>query len=321
MSDLEIPIRKWLSEVLEVDASHFTLCRTTAGKHNHSWFVQLPEQSYVLRVAPPDDPALYLFYEYRMMRREPELHAILRRQTTVPVPKVIAHCRLHPEMGPDAILLEQLPGKPLSAAPNLAAGQLDRVLFDVGNAMRQVHAIRKEDEFGYPAPPEEPGPLKPQTNWHAAFGAMWEALIQDVERCGGYTDGEGNRLRRLWLTHHTVFKRNIPASLLHMDVWAENILVDAKGRLTGLLDWDRAVWGDPEIEFAVLDYCGISQPAFWEGYGQADPRKDPDSQTRRLFYLLYEMQKYIFISLARRGDQVSAEAHKQQCFELALKLA
>jgi aminoglycoside phosphotransferase (APT) family kinase protein len=74
-------------------------------------------------------------------------------------------------------------------------------------------------------------------------------------------------MRRLLDRHIDVFDRPVPASLLHMDVWAENILADERGRLRGLIDWDRALWGDPEIEFAVLDYCGISEPAFWEGYG------------------------------------------------------
>ena len=74
-------------------------------------------------------------------------------------------------------------------------------------------------------------------------------------------------MRRLLDRHAEVFDRPVPASLLHMDVWAENILADERGRLTGLIDWDRACWGDPEIEFAVLDYCGISEPPFWEGYG------------------------------------------------------
>ena len=42
-------------------------------------------------------------------------------------------------------------------------------------------------------------------------------------------------------------------------------LVDANNKVTGLIDWDRALYGDPEIEYAVLDVCGISKPAFWEG--------------------------------------------------------
>jgi len=91
-------------------------------------------------------------------------------------------------------------------------------------------------------------------------------------------------------------------------------------RLTCLLDWDRALWGDPEIEFAVLDYCGISEPAFWEGYGR---RRDesPEAQVRRVFYLLYEIQKYIVIRRVRYGSPAKAEPYRRQSLQLARTLA
>jgi aminoglycoside phosphotransferase (APT) family kinase protein len=100
-----------------------------------------------------------------------------------------------------------------------------------------------------------------------------------------------------------------------MDVWAQNILVDDAGALTGLIDWDRALWGDPEIEFAVLDYCGISHSPFWEGYG-AEREQSTDAGIRQRFYLLYELQKYIVIEQGRRNNPRAAQRYKHQCIEL-----
>ena len=85
-------------------------------------------------------------------------------------------------------------------------------------------------------------------------------------------------------------------------------------------DWDRALWGDPEIEFAFLDYCGISEPPFWEGYG-AVRNRSPEAEIRRLFYLLYEVQKYIVIRRVRGNDPVRADAYRRQCLRLADQLA
>jgi fructosamine-3-kinase len=90
--------------------------------------------------------------------------------------------------------------------------------------------------------------------------------------------------------------------------------------LTGLLDWDRAPWGDPEIEFAVLDYCGISEPAFWEGYG-AERDRSPEAEVRRVFYLLYELQKYIFIRRVRRNRPDQAEQYRRRSLDLARQLS
>lgn len=148
---------------------------------------------------------------------------------------------------------------------------------------------------------------------------MWNLLIDDIVACRGYTADEADRMRRLLDKHLPVFDRNVPASLLHMDIWAENLLCDAGGELTGIIDWDRALWGDPEIEFAVLDYCGVSTPAFWEGYGQ--PRDTgPEACIRRIFYLLYEVQKYIVIQRARRHNPAAADRYRAQCLELAESL-
>jgi hypothetical protein len=89
--------------------------------------------------------------------------------------------------------------------------------------------------------------------------------------------------------------------------------------VSGLVDFDRALWGDVEIEFAVLDYCGVSEPAFWEGYG-AERDESPAAMIRRQFYLLYEMQKYMPIRIWRRNDPMGAERYKRQSLLLAMQL-
>jgi len=90
-----------------------------------------------------------------------------------------------------------------------------------------------------------------------------------------------------------------------MDVWSQNILVDSAGNVTGLVDFDRALWGDPELEFAVLDYCSMSEPAFWQGYG-SERQQSLSARIRQKFYLLYEMQKYMPIAVWRRRDEQRA---------------
>src|SRR4051794_36088582 len=63
---------------------------------------------------------------------------------------------------------------------------------------------------------------------------------------GSGSGPSASSLRGLPDRHRRVFERPVPAALLHMDVWAENLLAGPGGRLTGLIDWDRALWGDPE---------------------------------------------------------------------------
>jgi aminoglycoside phosphotransferase (APT) family kinase protein len=291
------------------------LRRSPTGKFNATYFVEGGPRPLVLRVAPPDDPERVLFYEYRMMRQEPGLHALIREKTAVPVPAILAYDTSHRRLDRDYLVMEQMAGEPLSERADLSARAVADLLREVGQCLRQVHALTGVG-FGYVG---EHCPMEPQPQWAGAFLVMWNKLLDDIERCGGYSSEEASRMRRLLDRYISAFDRSVPASLLHMDVWAQNILADGSGRLTGLLDWDRALWGDPEIEFAVLDYCGISEPPFWEGYG-AERDRSPEAEIRRVFYLLYEVQKYIFIRRVRNGDPLRADAYKRQSWRLARSL-
>jgi len=212
--------------------------------------------------------------------------------------------------------MERLPGRALSDVPHVSARFYDRVLAQVGDSLCQMHALTAET-YGYIGAHR---PMEPQHTWWAAFRTMWNALLDDVEHAGGYSEGEAGSLRRLLDAYRGYFDRPVQASLLHMDVWSQNILVDERGALTGLVDLDRALWGDPEIEYAVLDYCGISEPAFWRGYGAARD-ESPSAQVRQRFYLLYEVQKYVVIRLWRRDDPAGAQRYKENSLRLAMPLA
>jgi fructosamine-3-kinase len=274
----------------------------------------------VLRIAPPDE-AGFLFYERLMMRQEPELHALIRANTTIPVAEVVAYDFSRSLIDRDYMLLAALPGLPLSDTPNLTTAHFHRALFQVGQYLRELHSLTAttclgREVFGYLGAHH---PMEPQASWAAAFQQMWRKLLDDVLACGTYNEAEGQAMAELLDLYLDHFDRPVVPSLLHMDVWSQNILIDDIGNVTGLVDFDRALWGDVEIEFAVLDYCGISEPPFWEGYGL--PRDEsPSAMIRRQFYLLYEIQKYMPIRVWRRQDPAGAACYKEQSFKLAAQL-
>lgn len=296
----------------------FTPIRT--GKHNTSYWVDSERGRFVLRIAPPDD-AGFLFYERQMMRQEPELHGLIRAQTTIPVAKVVGHDFSRTHIDRDYLLMTALPGTPLSDFSGLVGAQFQRALRQVGEYLCQLHTLTaaehlEEEAHGYLGAHR---PMEPQPTWAAAFRVMWNRLLDDVVACGSYAPDEAQAMRDLLDLYIELFDRSVIPRLLHMDVWSQNILVDEDGNVTGLVDFDRALWGDVEIEFAVLDYCGISELPFWEGYGA---RRDtsPSAMIRRQFYLLYEVQKYMPIRIWRRNDPISAARYKQQSLALAAQL-
>jgi aminoglycoside phosphotransferase (APT) family kinase protein len=277
------------------------------GKFNTSFFVSAGDEELVLRIAPPRD-AVFVFYERDMMRQEPGIHELVLAETTVPVALIMAFDDSHELIERDYLLMERLPGWPLT---EMQAVDRDHVLRQVGECLARVHRLTA-DTYGYIG---EHRPMEPQETWVTAFEIMWNRMIDDIVGVGHYDEQESRLLRELLDRHIALFDRPVVASLLHMDIWHQNIMVDAAGQVTGIVDWDRALWGDVEIEFAVLDYCGISEPAFWEGYGQ--PRDTSDAaRIRQVFYLLYELQKYIVIRQGRGNDSASARDHKRQVLDI-----
>ena len=304
-------IEQAVRRYLDLGPGSADISSPATGRFNSTYFVSGPEAEAVLRVAPPDD-AGFLFYERKMMAQEPPVHALVRETADVPAPAVLGYDTARDLLPRDYLVLERLPGVPLSQAAgvNLAA-----VWEQVGEMLARVHAIQGQ-RYGYDGPHL---PLAPRAAWGEAFHAMWNAMIDDIEGCKGYAPAEAERMRALLDRFMPLVDRGVPPSLLHMDVWHENVLVDRKGRVTGLLDWDRALWGDPEIEFAVLDYCGVSVPSFWRGYGGQRP-DGPDASVRNVLYLLYELQKYIVIWRARRADPATADRYRGESLRLASAL-
>ncbi len=305
---------------LNTDPATLRFTPIPTGKHNSSYLVEHNEARFVLRIAPPDDMG-FLFYERLMMRQEPQLHQLIRSRTDIPVADIIAGDFSRSQIDRDFLLMTALPGMPLSQAPGLAHTQFDQVLWQVGSYLRQLHMLTATAclgpaAYGYLGAHQ---PMEPQPNWAAAFRVMWHQLLDDVVACGSYTPQEAANMRDLLDQHLHQFDHPVTPCLLHMDVWSQNILIDLSGNVTGIVDFDRALWGDIEIEFAVLDYCGISEPAFWEGYGQ--PRDEsPAALIRRQFYLLYEVQKYMPIRIWRRNNPVDAARYKQRSMALAAPL-
>jgi aminoglycoside phosphotransferase (APT) family kinase protein len=281
------------------------------GKFNTSYFVHTDAGEFVLRIAPPPD-SVFVFYERDMMRQEPGIHSLLLRETSAPVARIVGHDDSHAIVDRDYLLMERLPGRPLC---EMASVDEPAVLAEVGSCLARVHKLAAP-HYGYLGPHR---PMPPQASWVEAFQMMWRKLIDDVVVTGHYTSAERDAFLRLLDRHLPLFDRPIPACLLHMDIWGQNILVSEEGRLTGLVDWDRALWGDPEIEFAVLDYCGISTPAFWEGYGR--PRDTSrEAAIRQVFYLLYEIQKYIIIEHGRKHNPSAARQYQRYVMQLARRI-
>ncbi len=269
-----------------------------AGKFSETFLVVGPKGKYILRVAPPES-LFQLFYEYRMMRQEPAIHAKLLKKTTVPVPVIEAHDFSRELIDRDYLIMSYIEGTPLSDA-NIGQSQYNNALRQWGGYVAQIHGVTDvEGRFGYLG---EHNCMDPQPTWAEAFAIMYRKQLDDIVESGVYDLKTAETAMKMLEENLSSFEHCKTSHLLHGDLWVTNLLVDDNGDVKAVIDFDRACWGDPQLDLAIAEYCGVTRPAFWEGYGETINTEDHDAAIRHMFYLLYEHQKYIVISMSRRRN-------------------
>lgn len=285
-----------------------------AGKFSQTFAVSSEDgKQFVLRIAPPDS-VLQLFYEYRMMRQEPGIHRRLLKETRVPVPPILAYDFSRRLIDRDFLIMPRLAGNPLNTVTLNSIGS-DRAFREWGQYVAEIHKITDPDNrFGYLG---EHQCMEPQTSWRKAFKIMYRKELDNICSCVVYSQTQAENAMALLEDHLEVFESCQISTLCHGDLWITNLLVQPDGKVTGVIDFDRACWGDIEWDIAIAEYCGITRPPFWKGYGRIVNTHSGDAAIRRLFYLLYEHQKYIIISMSsRRSDPGRARRYGRECLAI-----
>jgi fructosamine-3-kinase len=262
------------------------------GLYNEVFHVLTTRTDYVLRIAPPDSIPK-LFYEKDMIKSEPGIHAKILSQTDVPVAKIVYSDFSQGVIASDFLIMQFLPGH---------SGMFYHA--ELGRYVKQIHSVRG-DQYGYPV-----RNLKSYANWPDTFKACSHLIFRDCLKAGAINQNEHDWFLSVFGKHHHTVQ-NVEPCLLHLDLWSANILTE-NGRITGILDWDRGLYGDPELEFAVLDTYGYSTPAFFKGYGSTRPCSDK-AVIRQNLYIVYELIKYAFIRMARGRSYPTARHHVAQC--------
>ena len=104
---------------------------------------------------------------------------------------------------------------------------------------------------------------------------------------------------------------------VHWDLWAGNIFIKPKNGkyiLEGVIDWERALWGDPDIETAVS--CTFYGPAFFEGYGKQLADSRPEAVRQSLYRLYLRLILIIEAKVRYENAEHLPRAHQQLQKEL-----
>jgi aminoglycoside phosphotransferase (APT) family kinase protein len=256
-------------------------------------------RTVVLKIAPPPDVPL-LRYERGVIGAEARYLTLVHRELDgIAVPRLVAYGRGPKIFDAEWIFTSHLPGAALTAPPGtLPQEQTDRVRADLGALLARVHTVTGR-RFGYD------GDRPHGDTWREAFLAMVVSLLADAREWGVDLGIPAGEIESLLVRHGGVLDPVKRPALVHFDLWDGNLLCDwdAGGnlRLTGLVDGERYLFGDPLMDFvSPALYRHIEDEPdhpFVRGYRRVEGRATAldTAAARRL--TLYRLHLYLLMTI------------------------
>lgn len=252
----------------------------TEGFYNAAYLAELDDgRRCVLKVAPPDTLPV-LRYERDIMAAEVAALRLAAIHTSMPVPEVYAFDTTRRLLPSPYMLMAYLPGQPLHRLrPTLspeAQAAIDRTL---GGYMAQLHAIGGAG-FGplaHPASPKQP--------WRQVFLGLLRDVLADGRVVGVPLPLAPEAILGRARAVADALDHVRRPTLVHWDLWDGNVFVEPEtGRISGVIDFERALWADPLMEFQFREFA--MGAAFGAGYGR-NLLDSPAAHQRRILYNLY----------------------------------
>lgn len=172
--------------------------------------------------------------------------------------------------------MEAMPGKSLnSCKEQLSADTLADIHREIGKLQRRMADIRGK-KFGLLADENQFDTL------YELVAYLFRHVLEDADRRGVDLGASAEKILSMLEKERQVFDQVRVSSFVHWDMWEGNILVE-DGRVTGIIDWERAMWADPLMDDRFRRHTRTG--AFLEGYGRTDFTSG--EQRRILWYDLF----------------------------------
>jgi aminoglycoside phosphotransferase (APT) family kinase protein len=246
------------------------------GTFNTTYLVKLKDKSkLILRVGPSPTSDLY-WDEVALMRREHHIRPFFASIATL-MPQVMMADFTHQLIDRDYMFQSFIEGERWDEVEDDLTDDENLLLWEqLGSLMRIIHSTTGEN-FGWPYP----GPQ---------FKSWRELVINHLHRIGKSMQQEHLDITDFTaivdlVQPHPLFLDEIQhPCLLHGDLWLFNILIRQaeKGpEIVGILDADRAWWGDPMADWLMFSLSvRRNEPAwekpqavFWAAYGRGAQSK------------------------------------------------
>lgn len=268
----------------------------TGGMFNAIYRIERKNEkdAVILKVGVIPDTTL-LTYERDIMPVEVECYRMIREQTTVPVPEVLAYDFSKRYIESNYFFMTELKGEPFSKVmKKMGQENADRIREELAGYLYQIHGV-KGKYFGYFTKDER----RQYSTWKEAFFHMFRQIL---------ADGREHRVKLPYARIMAALQRYegcledvTEPVLVEYDCHEGNIFVKKTGNsytIEGILDFERAFWGDPIADFPtafVFTDDIRKETAFLNAYLRVSGR-NAYTETDGVKYQLYRM--YILTIMA-----------------------
>ncbi|MGF7142014.1 fructosamine-3-kinase [Anaerotaenia torta] len=249
----------------------------TEGYFNIAYQVSFEDGSQSILKIAPDPKVTVMTYEKNIMEAEVRAMQLAAQKTKVPLPEVEFYDSSCTLCSSPYFFMKRINGKSLSSQKSsLNSEQISHINHLVGSLNKEINQITN-DSFGYPGQKELQG-----DNWFDVFSAMIKTVLMDAEKENIDLTISSSELLELLKKNRVIFQSILTPRLVHWDIWDGNIFVD-DGKFTGLIDWERCLWGDSLMEVGFRSYAQSAD--FLKGY-EIEEFTNEEKQ-RILWYDLY----------------------------------
>jgi aminoglycoside phosphotransferase (APT) family kinase protein len=256
----ETQLKDIVAYVFGENTGDFVAVELKDGFFNGAYAITLDQgKRYVLKLAPLHNSG-FMRYERNMMQTEVEVLRLLREKTDIPVPQVHAYETASPVYEGSFFVMDFIEGDPYNKVKEtLTEVEREAIEHQLGVFTSSINSLRGK-RFGYYALEEMQG-----DSWSQVFLSMIDSLMIDASHKEVELPAPADEITAACKRFISSLDEVKIPSLVHWDLWEGNIFVK-DGQIVGIIDTERALWGDPLMEYYFRSF--IDSPAHLKGYGR-----------------------------------------------------
>jgi len=245
------------------------------GLFNTTYLVECEDAvRYVLRLGPVNRQLLFDF-EQNLMNAECYVYSLCR-QNGIPCSEVTCCDTSKKIIDRDFMIVKYIDSVSLCGA-EITEKEKSEIYREVGRNAKVLHSIKSE-YFGRVS--EVLQGIK-FDSWAEYLLFEVRSILNKGKDAQLWDEAYQKRIEQFFFDNYVILDKVKDAFLIHTDLWEGNVLVK-DGKCAAIIDPDRAIFGDLEMEFASP---WMINEDFLSGYGEVN--NSPDWRKKQMIYQVF----------------------------------